>query len=134
MSTMAGFTKRIMEWSREGREENRRCGRIRVELIKSNLGEIVDMSGQGMRIHRKSMFKPKIGPTKVVLRTLEGVSTIPARIVRVKSIRPRFWELGVEFDELSEEMRATLSNIARISCARRTFETTHPAEEQRKSA
>ena len=65
-----------MDWSREGRKEKRRCGRIRVELIKSNLGEIMDMSGQGLRIRRKSMFKPRIGRTTVVMKTL---AVLPGR-------------------------------------------------------
>lgn len=131
---MAGFTQRIMDWSREGRKEKRRCGRIRVELIKSNLGEIVDMSGQGLRIRRKSMFKPRLGSTTVVLKTLDGVSTIPARVVRVQSVGPRLWEFGIEFDNLNEDMRTTLNNIARVSCARRSLDPSMPACDQRRSA
>ncbi len=131
---MTGFTQRIMGWSRDGRKEKRRCGRIRVELIKSNLGEIVDMSGQGLRIRRKSMFKPKLGSTTVVLKTLDGVSTIPARIVRVESIGSRLWELGIKFENLSEDLRTTLTNIARVSCAGRSIDPSMPACDQRRSA
>ncbi len=131
---MAGFTQRIKGWSRDGRKEKRRCGRIRVELIKSNLGEIMDMSGQGLRIRRKSMFKPKLGPITVVLKTLAGISTIPARVVRVESRGSRIWELGVEFVDVSEDMRTTLNSIARVSCARRSIDPSMPACDQRRSA
>ncbi len=109
---------RLMQWGERAQEERRRCGRIHVELLKCNLGSVVDLSASGMKVHRKSLFRPRCRRTRVVLRTIDGVSTVPARIVRVRKIAPRTWDLGIEFVRINDRLRARLVEIARLAGAR----------------
>lgn len=115
---MGDYTRRIMQWAESAQDERRRCGRINVELLRCNLGTVVDLSASGMKVRRKSFFRPRCRRTRVVLRTIDGVSTIPARIVRVRKIGSRTWDLGVEFARISDRLRARIVEIARLAGAR----------------
>lgn len=116
---MGDFCQRIMEWRESDKDERRQCGRIRVELLKSNLGRVVDLSAGGMKVHCKSWFRPRMRRTRIVLRCIDGISTIPAKIVRVKRLGPCSWELGIEFARINDKLRARLVEIARLAGARR---------------
>ncbi len=119
-TSMGDYTQRIMQWAESGQDERRRCGRIHTELLKCNLGSVVDLSASGMKVRRKSIFRPRRRRTRVVLRTIDGVSTIPARIVRVHKIAPRTWDLGIEFARIDERMRTRITEIARLAGVRTT--------------
>lgn len=136
---MGDFCQRIMEWRESDQDERRQCGRIRVELLKSNLGRVVDLSATGMKVHCRSWFRPRKKRTRVVLRCIDGISTIPASIVRVQRIGPRTWELGIEFARINDKLRSRLVEIARLAGARRMVDPTArrtdpPADVDRKVA
>ncbi len=115
---MGGYTQRLMQWTQSTQAERRRCGRIHVELLRCNLGSVMDLSASGMKVQRKSLFRPRRRRTRVVLRTIDGVTTIPARIVRVRKIAPRTWDLGIEFARISDRLRARIVEIARLAGTR----------------
>jgi|GEM_PF-3594664 len=95
----------------------RKFGRVRVEETKSSLGEVLDISGGGMRVRSNHRLRFKLGQiVDVGIASPHGNTVARARIVWLVRNGWRRSEVGCEFLGLTPEARETLRLIGR-SCA-----------------
>lgn len=95
----------------------RKFGRVKVEFTKSTLGEVLDISGGGMRVRSTRGFRCKLGSiVDIGIQSPEGPAVARARVVWVTKKGWRRHELGCEFLGLTPEARSMLNRIGR-SCA-----------------
>lgn len=95
-------------------ENRRRSGRLRCEAVRCSMGEVIDISAGGMRVFRRNRPGAHAGDTVTV--TLDAMGhqiKAPVRICRVDCQGLFKVEIGLEFTQLTPELRATLNEIAR---------------------
>ena len=98
--------------------EHRRSGRLRCEMLRCNIGTVVDMSATGMRVRIKRSSPPKWTTRTVKLRSLDGKDRIRVRKVWIRQIDERCFELGLHFENVTMEGRERLKDIARLAGVR----------------
>ncbi len=94
----------------------RRHGRVRLHLIESSLGTIVDLSASGMKILARS--KPPVQKGATVPLRIEGVNgpfVVMSKIVWVRRVGIFKHEVGVTFEDVNGQVRKSLSEIAATS-------------------
>ncbi|HBS29158.1 MAG TPA: hypothetical protein DEB06_06830 [Phycisphaerales bacterium] len=92
----------------------RKSGRVRCELVGSSLGRVADLSAGGMRVLRRTRPVERPGERLLVtVRTLERTLTVAARVSWVDKQGLFRVEVGVEFIELTPELREALTQAAR---------------------
>lgn len=97
------------------RDPRRRHGRVRCLDIDCNLGEILDVSASGMRV-RTNQRPPTIGTSLTTTLTgLDGPVEFSGVVVWTKRSGFFKFEVGIEFRELSAQMRTALARLARAS-------------------
>lgn len=92
----------------------RRHGRVRCADIRCSLGEVLDLSGSGIRV--RSRARPAQGtPIDLTIHALDGPVTV--RCVPRQEARhgPSAWDIGLEFTELTPHVRRALVELARAS-------------------
>ena len=90
--------------------DRRRFGRIKGGRLGCNLGSVLDLSSGGMRIQaRRSLRK---GEVSVELWSRTQRATIRAKIVWCRRVAFRRYEVGLEFQEVSEETSRALTSFA----------------------
>lgn len=101
-------------------EERRRAGRMRCDVAVQSIGEVVDLSGTGMRVRRGGLRTYRPG-TCFHARLLHGEGELPikCRVVRVRRLGFMRCELGIEFVDQSDEAIAKLRQIALASMSHR---------------
>jgi hypothetical protein len=100
-------------------KNNRRHGRLRCRQLPCDLGEVVDMSASGMKM--KSSRAPKVGLGDVVSVTLHyplGDLPIRARVVWMKKLAYRSYEIGLEFEQVTPAIKASLSVVVQTATDR----------------
>jgi DnaJ-domain-containing protein 1 len=106
-------------WKRAERQTRRRGKReeerFSTDLLTSTLGDVVDLSGSGLRIRRKSASGVTVGQVlKVELRSDQCHITLKCRVVRVNRTRLREYDIGLTFVEIRPGLRSALHSLARF--------------------
>lgn len=111
-----------MTTASEAREsERRRHGRLKTEGTESSLGQVMDISGSGMRIVRKGSLPVKIGESfRIDLKIVcedngETILPVDVTVRRIQKLGRRKFDIGVEFLNLTDENRSRLTRLARIA-------------------
>jgi hypothetical protein len=94
----------------------RRHNRVRCISIGCSGGELLDLSASGARLLWRGRMRLQRGA--VTFLTIEGIDnkiTIRARVMWVKKLRWRRHEMGVEFEDLTEEAKKELVLIVRVT-------------------
>jgi diguanylate cyclase (GGDEF)-like protein len=89
--------------------EQRRDGRYRPDRLSCNLGEIVDISGGGMRVLSR---RPRRGTQAVAISTARhGRLRLEAKVVWRRQLSPREHVIGLRFDDVPEQVQAPLREL-----------------------
>ena len=100
----------------------RRCGRVRCQWTRSNLGDILDISASGMRVaSRRKISADKGAHLAARVEGLDGEFDISGRIAWKKKIGFFKWEMGIEFDELDPAAKKGLALLARSALTNEAF-------------
>ena len=99
---------------RTPKDDNRRnAGRVLVELIQCDGGEILDLSATGARFEtRESWTVDQAKPITFTLESMDKELTIHSRCVRVKKSKRNKQLVGIVFDSITDEQRKLLTQIA----------------------
>ncbi len=97
-----------------GQRNARRSGRVRVQTIACDLGEIMDLSAGGAKVLCCGRGGPKHGQfLDVRIAGLESEIRVRARVVRSTPRGRRASELGLEFLDVDPAVRVALTALAR---------------------
>lgn len=95
-------------------DNRRRAGRLNCELVRCSMGEVLDISAGGMKVFRRNRPGPHAGDeVTVTIMALGREIKAPVRICRVDCLGLFKVEVGLEFTELTPELREALNQIAR---------------------
>jgi PilZ domain len=101
----------------------RRFGRLKVELLTSTLGEVVDLSGTGLRIRTPGKPPIKVGQEfDLQVHGLGQAVILPVKCVWIKRLGLFKRELGLQIGEMSDETRSTLTRIAHLAAVKTTVQ------------
>ena len=104
----------------QGGDEARKLQRGRPERLMCSLGEIADLSVQGMRVQCQGKCKLLAGQMmQVTIATEQGDILVECWIRWVKKASFLEYELGVQFAEISPALAAQLNALAWGSGSRR---------------
>jgi hypothetical protein len=94
-------------------DNNRRHGRVKLQDITCNVGEVLDLSLSGMRIRAK--HRPPAAGTIFVaaIQTPTGPCEVLCRLVWSKKVGFFKHECGVRFDQVTPKAMETLQHLAR---------------------
>lgn len=84
-------------------------------MLSCKLGEVLDLSGSGMRV--RSTGKPQLKRGQVVALTLRAGDKqlrVTTQAVRLRRLGFRSWEIGLRFVELRPSVQAALKTLARF--------------------
>ncbi len=89
--------------------DRRRFGRFKGSRLGCSIGNVVDLSGGGLRVRRSTRLSSQMD---VKLWTAKRQITVPAKVAWVRRIGFRKYEIGLEFRDLTPETRKDLSTFA----------------------
>ena len=96
----------------------RRTGRLRCDMLSCALGDVIDLSAAGMRVHHRGWLRIKVGDeTPLALCFASTQVTLLTRVVWMRRTGYRRHEIGFEFCDMSPVAQQCLLEIAR--CATR---------------
>lgn len=126
---MAGRSKSgIMESTANAR----RNARVRIRMIRSNLGELRDLSMGGAKLACRGLFSPGQGSlVRLVIDGMDGDVEVDAVVKWGRRTGMFSHEIGLEFREVSPKVKAALALVARSAPQNEVFGR---AEERRLSA
>ena len=97
---------------RRGKREEERFS---TDLLTSTLGDVVDLSGNGIRIRRRNGGGVTVGQVvKLTLKSDQCQVTIKCRVVRLKRIGMRQCDIGLTFAEIRPGLKNALHSLARF--------------------
>jgi c-di-GMP-binding flagellar brake protein YcgR len=97
-------------------DDRRKFGRLRTEGTQSSMGQVVDISGGGMRVIRKGAIPVKEGERfRIDLQVDKEVLELDVQVRRITKLGRRKFEFGLEFINLSDENRGHLIRLARMA-------------------
>lgn len=97
-------------------DDRRTCGRLRTEQLQTDLGQVVNLSGSGMRVLARQSRLERLGETLDI--TIAGLGeriTVRATIVWSRRIGFRRHVLGFRFADLPQRERSRLTELARTA-------------------
>jgi hypothetical protein len=101
--------------SAAGRRGKRREERFHTDLLTSTLGDVVDLSGTGVRVRKTGRPGVVVGQVMpVTLRSDQCHVTLKSRVVRIKRNGLRECEIGLAFVEIRPGLRNALHHLARF--------------------
>ena len=89
--------------------DRRRFGRFKGTRLGCNHGKVMDLSGGGMRLRCSTRLSSTL---EVQLWTPKRRMTLQAKVAWVRRIGFRKYEIGLQFLDLTPEMRQNLSTFA----------------------
>ena len=89
--------------------DSRRRGRLPLELLECNLGQVIDMSAGGMRV--KASVLPQ-GKTEVTFPEHPLPETLTAQVVWSEECNEESWLCGLEWVGLTKALAAELTVLA----------------------
>ncbi len=96
-------------------KDRRRSGRVGCRWLKSNFGAVMDISTSGVRIHTAGKPEVSVGETVILrLNTNVGSLLVCSRVVRCQKVEGGGHDVGFEFCEKDKELRAALTQAARM--------------------
>jgi len=108
-----GFLTKARNVSR--RRSKRAEERFTTDVLTSNLGEVVDLSGSGVRVRPGKKVSVGVGQlVSVTLKSNQCQVTLKSRVVRVGRSKTGAPEIGLAFVEIKPGLRAALHNLARF--------------------
>ncbi len=92
----------------------RKGGRLKPMSLRCELGAVEDISGGGMRVKVKGKASVEKGETfPLVIHAPEGAIRVKCRVVWTRKADWRHTEIGLQFDDVEPETRASLNLVAR---------------------
>lgn len=92
----------------------RQHGRVRCMAIRTSLGEVLDLSASGARLRRRRKLRSEPGSmVNLEIQGLDGSIRVLARVVWVRKMGLFRYEVGVIFEDISQQVRRALTAIAR---------------------
>ncbi len=89
--------------------------RFSTDLLKSTLGDVVDLSGSGLRIRRTGGGSVRVGQVlKVTIKSDQCEVSLKCRVVRVQRLGLRQCDIGLTFVEIRPGLRNALHSLARF--------------------
>lgn len=102
----------------EERAEKRRGGRVRVQDVKSNQGEVVNISGGGVKVRTRRAWED--GERRIIsLKAGSHCVSLAAKCTWREQTGPRQWIIGLEFGPRTREQERIIKEIARAYTVRR---------------
>lgn len=99
--------------------DHRRHGRLRCNSLTCTLGQILDMSGSGMRVYTKKKPSNTVNDiTMITINTMPKSLDVKIRIVWIHHVGFRKYELGLEYEDLTQGTRSAICAIARAAAKR----------------
>ncbi len=95
--------------------DGRSRGRMRCNNVETTLGPVLDFSATGIRILSKREVKHEVEGEPIEIGLLSAFEMVRVKVM-VRWSRKLGWrrhEVGLEFVEVSDEVRTVLSEIAR---------------------
>lgn len=110
----------------------RRHARVRIRMIRSNLGELRDLSMGGVKLVCRGLFSPGQGaPVRLAIDGMDGEVEVDAVVKWGRRTGMFSHEIGLEFRDVSPGVKAALNLLARSAPQNDVFGR---AEERRRSA
>ena len=98
----------------------RRGERFSASWIGCSLGQVLDLSGFGVRVAAEFVTPPEVGQElAITLRYGQQPVVLPAKVVRVRRIGKR-WEVAMDFADVPPSVRADLHTLSRQRGSRAT--------------
>ncbi len=97
------------------KSNRRRNGRVLCQEIQCSLGEVLDLSGTGMRIRTRERIPTDGAPIGVILNGMDRQIYVICRIAWIKKAGFFQKELGLRFENPNPETLAALNALARNS-------------------
>lgn len=102
----------------------RRGDRFRASWITCSLGQVLDLSGFGIKVAAEFDLPPEIGEElTLTLRYGQAPAQLTGRVVRARRIGKR-WEVALDFVDVPPSVRADLHTLSKqkgqLSSAART--------------
>ncbi len=98
-----------------GEVNQRRAGRVRAADTTTSLGQVLDISANGLRVRRKGAAPVKIGSTFMIdLHAAGRILRAPVEVVRIQKIGWRTFDYGLKFGELPDDVRAEFGRFCRM--------------------
>lgn len=95
----------------------RRSTRVELDAVSCELGRVLDVSAEGMRVFARGVQVREEGETfDLTVHAPLGHFSVPARVAWTRSLGPQRVEYGIEFVDLPATSRAQLNLLARGSC------------------
>lgn len=95
------------------RSRARRDDRFYPKSLKSNLGDVVDLSGVGARVVCLGKPKLAVGNTGwLILKAQRRRMMLQSRVVRLTKVSFRKYEIGLEFLDVDADLRNELRKLA----------------------
>lgn len=103
----------------DAEETRRRSGRLTLEQVRCDVGEVLDLSSHGMRVRSRKGFRQ--GDVRVVvIEGLGGTLGMRSRVVWVKRSGMFRHEIGFEFMDVDPDLARKLTQMAMANRRRRT--------------
>ncbi len=100
-----------------GGAENRRALRFPTAVISCMLGPVVDLSIGGMRIHSAKVPPLAVGDLlRLELQSPKDELLVVGQVKRIRKRRPMGYEIGIEFQQLTPDIRAAIESLGRHGC------------------
>lgn len=101
-------------------DERRRSGRLRCDDLECCLGEVLDISATGMRVHRKGRQVVKVDEEFPLKLTYGGDTVVVhVKVVRTEKVGFRRYSYGLKFLNVDTQTAACLSRLSTIVAQRR---------------
>jgi len=89
--------------------------RFSTDLLTSTLGDVIDLSGSGLRVRRSGGASVTIGQVlKVTLKSDQCQVTLKCRVVRIHKRGMRQCDIGLTFVEIRPGLKNALHSLARF--------------------
>jgi hypothetical protein len=88
--------------------ERRKAGRIKGGKVNCNWGRVIDISGGGMRVRAPRRLRGRLA---VEIWTHHRRVTVPAAVVWCKRAGFRKYDVGLQFEDVTEDIKRELTAI-----------------------
>lgn len=102
--------------------EARRTGRVRCRSVRCSIGDVLDLSGTGLRARTRG--KPTVREGQrfdLSLHILGRTVTVGARVAWVRKAGWRRYEVGVNFENVGEAAKRSLRDLARVEAINKSI-------------
>lgn len=100
-------------------DNRRRAGRLACNMLKSSFGDVLDLSITGMRSRSTQPIEAPVGQiVDFDLETVAGTVRLQGKVVWATKKGWRRHEFGIQFVNVTDQLRRTLVEVARISTDR----------------